>query len=341
LTVTPRRWAASGIALGLLALTAPPAAPQSGSAVPVAIVYGGDATFAPYEYLDAQGAPHGFNVELIRALGREAGVGVDVRLQDWWSVLKDLDAGRVDLVSLPLTEERARRYDLVAQTWTFQQEVVFADHAHAPRTVDDLAGVRVAVSPGTLTFTLLGELDPSRRPEMVPADNLTDALKALRDGTVAGAAGNGLALRAAARELGMEELAELPLRSVPYALATAKGRGPQFSWVGEALNRLHQTGRFNHLVEQHLVIAPGRRAWRDFAWPLGLGLAAVVAAGGRPWPGTACCGARSRPARASWPSPWPRRSAWPRRSSSGSSSSRRRKASRTSGAGNGTWARKT
>ncbi|HEV7501609.1 MAG TPA: response regulator, partial [Vicinamibacteria bacterium] len=47
-----------------------------------------------------------------------------------------------------------------------------------------------------------------------------------------------------------------------------------------ALNRLHQTGRFNHLVEQHLVIAPDRRAWRDFAWPLGLGLAAVVAAGG-------------------------------------------------------------
>jgi PAS domain S-box-containing protein len=280
LTGSQRRWAASGLALGILALGAPRARTQPRPAVPVAVVYGGDATFAPYEYVDAQGVPRGFNVELIRALGREAGVGVDVRLQEWWSVLKDLDAGRVDLVSLPLTEERARRYDLVAQTWTFQQEVVFADRAHAPRTIDDLAGVRVAVTPGTLTFTLLGELDPSRRPVMVPADNLTDALKAVRDGTVAGAAGNGLALRAAARDLGMEELAELPLRSVPYALATAKGRGPEFSWVGEALNRLHQTGQFNHLVEQHFVIAPGPRTWRDVAWPLGLGLAAVVAGGG-------------------------------------------------------------
>jgi PAS domain-containing protein len=70
-----------------------------------------------------------------------------------------------------------------------------------------------------------------------------------------------------------------PCVSCPYALATAKGRGPQFSWVGEALNRLHQTGRFNHLVEQHLVISPGPRTWRDFAWPVGLGLAALVAAG--------------------------------------------------------------
>ena len=279
MTVTPRRWAASGF-LGLLALTAPSAAPQSRSAVPVSIVYGGDATFAPYEYLDAQGAPHGFNVELIRALGHEAGVGVDVRLQDWWSVLKDLDAGRVDLVSLPLTEERAQRYDLVAQTWTFQQEIVFADASRAPRTIDDLAGLRVAVAPGTLTFSLLGEIDPRRRPEIVPIDSLIDGLRAMRDGSVAGAAGNGLALRAAARDLGMGELVELPLRSVPYALATAKGRGPQFSWVGEGLNRLHENGRFNHLVEQHLVISPARRTWRDFAFPLGLGLAALVAAGG-------------------------------------------------------------
>ena len=138
----------------------------------------------------------------------------------------------------------------------------------------------MAVAPGTLTFTLLGEIDPPRRPELVPIDNLTDALRAVRDGTVAGAAGNGLALRAAARDLAMGELVEVPLRSVPYALATAKGRGPQFSWVGEALNRLHQTGRFNHLVEQHLVISPVRRTWRDFAVPLGLVLAAVVAAGG-------------------------------------------------------------
>ncbi len=274
------RWAGGGFALCVVALAAPSVGAPEPSTNPAVIVYGGDATFAPYEYLDERGEPRGFNVELIRALGREAGVGVDVRLQDWWSVLRDLDAGRVDLVSLPLTEERARRYDLVAQTWTFQQEVAFADHAHAPRTIEELAGVRVAVSPGTLTFTLLTELDASRRPEMVPADNLSDALRAVRDGKVAGAAGNGLALRAAARDLGMDDLAELPLRSVPYALATAKGRGPQFSWVGEALNRSHETGRFNHLVEQHLVIAPGLRTWRDFALPLTLGLAAVLGIGG-------------------------------------------------------------
>jgi PAS domain S-box-containing protein len=241
------------------------------------IVYGGDAVFAPYEYLE-EGTARGFNVELIRALGREAGVPVDVRLQDWWSVLRDLDEGRVDLVSLPLTDARARRYDLVAQTWTFQQEVVFAGGGAAPRTLADLAGVRVAVAPGTLTETLLSELDAARRPEMVPIPSLLDGLRAVRDGRVAGAAGNGLALRAAARDVGLTDLSEVPLRSVPYALVARSGRGPELSWAGAALNRLHQTGQFNQLVERHLVIAPGPRTWRDSLVPLGIAFLLMAAA---------------------------------------------------------------
>jgi PAS domain S-box-containing protein len=262
----------------LLVLAASAVTPPARTQAARAIVYGGDSGFAPYEYLDGQGAPHGFNVELIRALGREAGVVVDVRLHEWWSVLRDLDEGRVDLVSLPLTDERARRYDLVAQTWTFQQEVVFPGGA-ATRTLRDLRGLRIAVAPETLTFTLLSDMSKELRPQLVPVANLSDALRALRDGRVEAAAGNGLALRAAARDLGLADLSEVPLRSVPYALVTTRGRGPEFSWVGEALNRLHHGGQFNHLVEHHLVIAPRARTWRDFVLPLGLALAATLAVG--------------------------------------------------------------
>jgi PAS domain S-box-containing protein len=224
------------------------------------VTYGGDAAFPPYEYLDAEGQPRGFNVELIRALAAQAGVRVDVRLQDWWGALRDFDAGRVDLVSLPLSEERARRYDLVAQTWTFQQEIAFPDRGRAPRTLRELAGTRVAVATGTLTFTLLNEMDPAVRPDLVSVASLPEALRAVREGRATGAAGNGLALLAAARD-------------------AARGRGPSFSWVGGALNRLHETGQFNHLVERHLVIAPGPATWRDFALPLAVVLAAAVAVG--------------------------------------------------------------
>src|SRR5262249_44485607 len=103
-----RRCPAVALLLGPAALSpggpAPPPSPPAR-----AFVYGGDAAFPPYEFVDAEGRPQGFNVELMRALAAQAGIPLEVRLQEWWSVLRDLDAGRVDLVSLPLTEERARR----------------------------------------------------------------------------------------------------------------------------------------------------------------------------------------------------------------------------------------
>ncbi len=276
---------AATLVLSALALALAPSARAAASAsapptptLPV-VVYGGDEAFPPYEYLDADGQPRGFNVELVRALAARAGVRVEVRLEEWWTLLRDFDAGRVDLVSLPLSEERSRRYDLVAQTWTFQQEIVFADRERAPRRLADLGGMRVAVSPGTLTFNLLTELDARERPDLVPIDSLPEALRAVREGRASGAAGNGLALRAAARDAGMSDFVELPLQSVPYALATAKGRGRSFSWVGEALNNLHESGQFNHLVEDHLIIRPGPPTWRDFGMPLGIALAATLSVG--------------------------------------------------------------
>ena len=280
-----RGWAAALPAVAAALGAGSPVSAEPPPSRPAAIVYGGDAAFRPYEYLDAQGQPRGFNVELIRALGAQAGVRVEVRLGEWWETLRDFDAGRVDLVSLPLTEERARRYDLVAQTWTFQQEIGFPDKARAPRSLAELRGHRVAVSPGTLTYVLLGELPPAERPELVPVPDLLEALRAVRDGRATGAAGNGLALRAAARESGMGDFAELPLRSVPYALAAQRGRGPSLSWVGEALNRLHETGEFNHLVERNLLIETGPRGWRDLGAPIGAGLAVLlaVAAGAVVW----------------------------------------------------------
>ena len=35
------------------------------------LVYGGDREFPPYEYLDDQGKPQGFNIQLMRALARD------------------------------------------------------------------------------------------------------------------------------------------------------------------------------------------------------------------------------------------------------------------------------
>ena len=110
------------------------------------MVYGGDHEFPPYEYLDDQGRPEGFNIHLMRALAREAGMSVEIRLGPRDERMKEFDAGKTDVMFLSYTEERAARYQLLDQTWTLAQVVMMRPGLpRYPHGLDDLWGVRIAV----------------------------------------------------------------------------------------------------------------------------------------------------------------------------------------------------
>ena len=68
--------------------------------------YGGDIGFAPFESLDANGQPEGFQVELMQAVGRELGVPVSINLQKWPATVEAFKAGRVDVIAMVETTER-------------------------------------------------------------------------------------------------------------------------------------------------------------------------------------------------------------------------------------------
>ena len=115
-------------------------------AVDAPLVYGGDQQFPPYEYLDEQGQPEGFNIHLIRALAREAGMSIEIRLGPREERMREFDAGKTDVMFLSYTEDRAARYQLLDQTWTLAQVVMMRPGLpRYPRGLDDLWGVRIAV----------------------------------------------------------------------------------------------------------------------------------------------------------------------------------------------------
>jgi signal transduction histidine kinase/ABC-type amino acid transport substrate-binding protein/ActR/RegA family two-component response regulator len=261
---------------------APEATPPATAVTPRPFSYGGNANFPPYEYLDARQQPAGFNIALIRALAREAGVPVSIRLGRWRETLDALERGDIDLVTMAVTDERALRFDLLIQTWTLQHSVVFrAGRTSYPRGLEDLAAESIATEPRALMDELLRKLPETRRPVVLPADNQVHALRMLVDGQASGAAGNSLALRYTARGLGVRDLVEVPVKSFAYRLTAQKGREQEFAWMEPAIGRLRATGQFERLVEQHLVLPATRETG-----PLGRYLLAISAGVGLLWLGT-------------------------------------------------------
>ena len=267
----------------LFAVAANVAAQSGGGAR--SLVYGGDHQFPPYEYLDEQGKPEGFNIHLIRALAREAGMSIDIRLGPRDERMKDFDAGKTDVMFLSYSEDRAARYQLLDQTWTLAQVVMMRPGLpRYPHGLDDLWGVRIAVDQGSINHLLLAGLPESRRPALTVVATREDEIRAFERGEVDGAAGNHLTMRFLMGPLA-DTAVEVPLISRPYQLAVLPGRENIVAPLRIALDRLKNTGEFDRIVEQHLS-SPTRRTWLDrYATTLtfGGGLVLLLFVGGTAW----------------------------------------------------------
>ncbi len=250
-----------------------------------AIVFGGDREFPPYEYLDEQGDPQGFNIQLIRALAREAGVAIEIRLGPRDERMAEFDAGGTDVMFMSNTDDRAARYQLLDQTWTLSQVIMMRPGLpRYPHGLDDLWGVRVAVDEGSINHRLLAALPEARRPILHVVATRGDAIRAFANGQADGVAGNHLTLRVLMGDLA-GDATEVPLMARPYQMAVLPGRDLAVAPLRVALDRLKATGEFDRLVEQHLT-NPVRRTWLDrYAAILGAagGLVVLLFVGSTAW----------------------------------------------------------
>lgn len=252
------------LALSLAVVLVPALAALAQEASTRALVYAGDANFLPYEYLDAEGRPNGFNVEVIRLLAEVTGRPIEIRLGLWADKMADLDAGRVDLMSLAHSDERAERYDYLAKLWTLNQAFLFdTGRAEYPAGVHDLSGEVVAVEERGMVHEMLEMLPAAQRPALLLVTDPRAAARALFAGDATALGGNSLSMRHMAAGEGIPDLVEVPVRSFGYYLAAPKGAGERLADIAAAVERITLTDRFHRIVERTLLPAPNVPGWRD------------------------------------------------------------------------------
>src|ERR1043165_2685264 len=85
-----------------------PAAEMDVASKPVIIV-GGDRDYPPYEFLDKNGQPAGYNVDLTRAIAEVMGMSVEFRFGTWSEIRAGLMSGDIDVLQgISWSEERAK-----------------------------------------------------------------------------------------------------------------------------------------------------------------------------------------------------------------------------------------
>ncbi|HET9551394.1 MAG TPA: transporter substrate-binding domain-containing protein [Anaeromyxobacteraceae bacterium] len=249
------------------------------------VVVGADRDYPPYEFLDKNGQPAGFNVDLTRALAEVMGMQVEFRFGTWSEIRAGMADGRIDLLQgISWSEARARELDFAAPHAVIHHAIFARKTTRPVASLDELRGKKVLVFGGGIMDEQL-----TRRgygPDLVRAGTPADALQLLEAGradylVVAALPGIWLS-----RELGLADVVPVA-RSVAaerYGYAVRKGNAELLGRIDEGLAILRQTGRYEAIHHKWLgPLEPQGVPWGTVArWgaavlvPLLLGLGGTV-----------------------------------------------------------------
>lgn len=229
---------------------------------PVRVVFGGDAAYPPFDFIDRSGKPAGFDVDLFRAVAAHAGLRVDYRLGQWDAVVAGLASGTIDVVPLIVTEERSRRFHF-SQPFLHRHHLVFGrEGADFVNDLDALAGRRVAAQSAGMAWE---ELQRLPRVRVVPVDVEGDALLAVRQRRADYALVPMIIGYEAQQRLKLDDVVPLspPLLGRDYAFAVGPGREHLLPRINAGLQAASRSGERNRIYLRWLGHPGNDRVYRS------------------------------------------------------------------------------
>jgi polar amino acid transport system substrate-binding protein len=227
------------------------------------VVVGGDRNYPPYEFLDKDGRPAGYNVDLTRAIAEVMGMGVEFRFGGWSEMRSELTAGRIDILQgISYSEERTRTIDF-SPPHTIIHHAVFARRGTPPvASLEALRGKRVIVFQDGIMHDQLVKLGYG--PDLTLTETPAEALRLLAAGRGDYAVVAMLPGMYLIRELHLTNLVPVArnVAAQKYGYGVVHGNEELLSRFSEGLAILKQTGQYQAIYDKWLgVQEPSRLVW--------------------------------------------------------------------------------
>ncbi len=219
------------------------------------IIVGGDSNFPPYEYLDEDGEPTGYNVELTRAIADVMGIKIDIRLDEWEVMLSALKNKEVDVLQgIVPSPERKKLFAFSSPHAIIHHSVFARKGGLAPDGLRGLKNKMVMVQNKSIMHEYL--LQNNVNAVIHPVAAHVDALRLLSSGKNDYALVANLPGLYLGKEFGLTnlELVGKPFTSQRYGYGVLKGNESLVAEFSEGLAILRNTGRQQEIYDKWLGI---------------------------------------------------------------------------------------
>jgi ABC-type amino acid transport substrate-binding protein len=210
--------------------------------------------YPPFEFVDSEGKLAGFDVELMQAIGREAGFEPEFVQTPFDAILDRLALGDYDAVIAAVTITEGRGELVAFSAPYFETGLVVVVRGDSPyEKPDDVNGHIIGALAGTAgeaqAVSRYGEANVRR------FEDAASALRALSEGAVDAVAAD---MPAAAAYVGANQQAGLRLlpdrlTNELYGIAVRRGNGDLLAAINDALQRLHANGTYDALYRRWIA----------------------------------------------------------------------------------------
>lgn len=213
---------------------------------------GSDVTYPPFEYVDEQtGEFVGFDMDLIREVGKRLGMEVEILNIAWEGILPGLLAGHYDAVisAMTITDERAQAVNFSDPYFSTGQVIVVRADDTSVTEPADLVGKVIAVQIGTTGQFSAEKIEGVARIDHYPTT--PEAFLALRLGRADAAVVDELvAIEEARANPGVLKVVGQPFTVEFYGIAVRKGNEELLRGINRALAQIKADGTYDEIYDR-------------------------------------------------------------------------------------------
>lgn len=140
----------------------------------------GDRAFPPYEYINEEGKPDGFNVDLVRAIMDELNLSYDLQLKEWPEVLPLIESNQIDLITGIIRSEGDRSNLKFSKTHSYIDYTIVCRKDSPIRNPEKLENKNVIVQKYSLPYEKQNKLHYAHK--LIVVDDMIEGLRLLSQG---------------------------------------------------------------------------------------------------------------------------------------------------------------
>ncbi len=208
------------------------------------------ADFPPFETIDTKGEIVGFDIDLIKEIGKELDAEIAFKNMEFNGIIAAIQTGKADLAisGLSVDKERVKKVNFSDSYYETSQTIVVKKDTIGLATMDDVKGLTVGSQLGSSSDDVISTFDGI---EVKKYNKVTDAIQDLKNGRI-----EAVIVEDSIAEAFVQKNDELEIvipeglntEDQPFAIAIPKEDEKLLKEVNTALQAIKDSGKYDELV---------------------------------------------------------------------------------------------